>query len=264
LNAVRDPRYYVSVSIDAPRAYLRRLAAAGAVDVWRVPLGTYANDASLSAAEQMRAERRIGDERRRFVVSHAATRAIVADYLDVPPSELRMEMRYGDKPRLANARLEISLAHSGDLALVALATTPVGVDLERMDDLPDDELDDLAEFSLTRRELDAFAALDPPRRRHAFLRVWTRKEAYLKAIGKGIAERAMAEIDVSAGDAAPRLIAAGDDEINSFALIDLDPAPGFVGAVAVAADDVAVTLHDWDPAPAAASATVGEPDRAVS
>lgn len=238
----------------------RRRPTAGAVDVWRVRLGE-ADVATLSAAERARADRRRGDDRRRFAASHTAIRAIVAEYVGVMPAELRLAAPYGEKPRVAGAELELSLAHSGDLALVAVAGSPVGVDFEVVDDLPDDEIDDLAEFTLTERELAALAALEPHLRRRAFLRAWTRKEACLKAVGRGLGDRSLAEIDV--GDEPYERIALTDEAITSVTVVDLEPAPGFVGAVALAADTVALALYDWDP-PAAASGTVGKSDNVVS
>jgi 4'-phosphopantetheinyl transferase len=234
----------------------------GRVDVWRVSLDGDADGATLSPAERVRADRRSGNDRDRFVASHTATRAIVAGYTGDLPGELRLEAPYGERPHVAGGEVAFSLAHSGQLALVAVAQSAIGVDLERVEELPDGEVDDLAEFSLCERELAELAALEPHLRRRAFLCAWTRKEACLKLVGKGLGDRLMAEIDVG-GRGPRRRVELPGETVGAVTVVDLEPAPGFVGAVAVAANNVVVALHDWTPT-ATGSATVGKPDNVVS
>src|SRR5437764_772597 len=81
----------------------------------------------------------------------------------------------------------------------------------------------------------------------AFFNCWTRKEAYLKATGEGIAD-ALAQIEVSLapGPAAQLLHVAGDARVaSSWSLHPLAPTPGFTGAVAVKARDLKLACWRW-------------------
>ncbi|MEU9918199.1 4'-phosphopantetheinyl transferase superfamily protein [Streptomyces sp. NPDC051001] len=165
--------------MDAPR-----------VDVWTVPLdGSPATVAALSRTLSGREAERAGRcrfeaDRSRFVVAHGALRRILAGYLDVPPEELRLERGRHGKPRLVDgAELRFNLSHCGDLALVAVSRhAEVGVDVDRLrSGLP---VEAFAErfFSASDARFVA-AAPGPTERGERFLRLWTRKEAVVKAAG---------------------------------------------------------------------------------
>ncbi|MER6187247.1 4'-phosphopantetheinyl transferase superfamily protein [Streptomyces sp. NPDC001652] len=165
--------------MDAPR-----------VDVWTVPLdGSPAMVAALSrmlsGQEAERAGRcRFEADRRRFVVAHGALRRILAGYLDVPPEELRLERGRHGKPRLADgAELRFNLSHCGDLALVAVSRrTEVGVDVDRL--RPGLPVEAFAERFFPASDARFVAvAPSPMERGERFLRLWTRKEAVIKAVG---------------------------------------------------------------------------------
>ena len=126
--------------------------------------------------------------------AHGLLRALLAERIGVPPDELRFGREpcplcggedHG-RPVLADPGpgLEFSLSRAAGLALVALAPTPVGVDVEA---LPDpgtvDDVAPLLHPAEQARIADARLAARPA----AFARAWTRKEAYLKALGSGIA-----------------------------------------------------------------------------
>ena len=206
----------------------------GVVDVWRLQLATPPDSsedlALLSTVERERLAGRRGTLARRFCRAHAGMRRVLASYLGVDPQAVELLTPYGAPPRLSNSDLQISLAHSDDIALIAVAATAVGVDLEpiaRADNAGAD-LEWMAALTLTDAELDAFRATAPERRARSWLRSWTRKEALLKAHGAGICDQPPAEVDVST------------DVVNAHALVDLAPAPGYVGAVAVARRETCV------------------------
>ncbi|MBZ3906736.1 4'-phosphopantetheinyl transferase family protein [Streptomyces griseiscabiei] len=160
------------------------------VDVWTVPLdGSPATVAALagllSPCEAERGGRcRFAADRRRFVVAHAALRLILADRLDVPPEEVRLRRGRHGKPRLAGGSdLRFNLSHSGDLALVAVTRyDEVGVDVDRL--RPGLPVEPLAERFFPASEARFVAeAAGPTERAGRFLRLWTRKEAVVKAAG---------------------------------------------------------------------------------
>ncbi len=178
-------------------------------------------------------------DRRRFIAGRGILRRIIGDeYLGCDPASLVFVHGPNGKPMLdgrgAGSQLELNLAHSGDLAVYAFAEgRPLGVDLERLRALPD--LDGLAAMVLTPWEQAELGRIGPAEREHAFFRVWTRKEAYLKATGEGLS-RAPATFEVTVGsEAPPRLRGVDDDPMRArdWALQDLELPPGYVGALVV-------------------------------
>ncbi|MCX5255692.1 4'-phosphopantetheinyl transferase superfamily protein [Streptomyces canus] len=165
------------------------------VDVWTVPLdGPPATVARLSRMlSEREAERgdrcRFENDRRRFIVAHGALRLILAGYLDAPPDELRLQRGRHGKPRLAaSSDLRFNLSHSGELALVAVTRhKEVGIDVDRL--RPDLPVEPFAErfFPASDARFVA-AAAGPTERAERFLRLWTRKEAVVKAAGARLAQ----------------------------------------------------------------------------
>ena len=145
----------------------------------------------LTAPEVARAERFATPElRRRYLQAHALLHTVLAAYL--PADSPRCEFGYQTegKPYLVAPQLEPELAfnmsHAGEMVLIALARgSAVGVDVELVRPLTD--LDALAGASCSTREQAYLAALADEARLGAFYRLWTRKEAWLKLQGKGIA-----------------------------------------------------------------------------
>ncbi|MFF0080006.1 4'-phosphopantetheinyl transferase family protein [Streptomyces canus] len=165
------------------------------VQVWTVPLDrppatVAALSRILSEREAERGDRcRFETDRRRFVVAHGALRLILAGCLDVPPEELRLKRGRHGKPRLAGSSdLRFSLSHSGELALVAVTRhREVGVDVDRL--RPGLPVEPFTErFFPAADARFVAAAAGPTERAERFLRLWTRKEAVVKAAGARLAQ----------------------------------------------------------------------------
>lgn len=191
----------------------------------------------LSSDERERAERfRFPQDRLRFVAARVILRALAGRYLEMPGSAVRF--RYGPfgKPSLDarhGSELRFSVAHCGEVAVYAFVRLrEVGVDVEAVQSarlragVPD------SSFSPAERQ--ALNAVPAERRRLAGLGLWTRKEAYLKALGYGL-QQDLASFEVSVPPAAPALLRAPDlqAEAKTWGLYDLQPAQGFVGALCV-------------------------------
>lgn len=166
-------------------------------------------------------------------------RAILSRYVGRPAKQLRFEYsRYG-KPALAaepgQAEVHFNLSHSHGLALVAVThRQAVGVDLEYI--RPMDDYDDVARSTFSANEYAAIRALPAAQRLEAFYACWTRKEAYIKALGEGLSHP-LKQFDVSvAPDAPAALLSAGGDpqEAARWSLWALSPGPGYVAALAIA------------------------------
>jgi 4'-phosphopantetheinyl transferase len=125
--------------------------------------------------------------RQQFLLTRGALRTLIAARIGVRPADVRLARDPGGKPRLAGGRgdLRFNVSHSRGLALIALCYGyDVGVDVEACD--PDLDIDAVLRRFFPRAEAARLSALPPPRRRAAFFRSWTRKEAWLKATGGGL------------------------------------------------------------------------------
>jgi len=189
--------------------------------------------ALLSPGERARADAfHFARDRALYTAAHAGLRRVLAAELGALPAELSFTLEAGGRPRLAGAgELHFSLSHAGDRALVAVARTPrVGVDVEV--ERADVDVGRLSARHFTASERAELAALEDALRLKAFYRVWTRKEAYVKALGKGLFHPLDA-FDVSAG--APARFAGFRDgsRLADWSLVDLDLGAGRAGALAV-------------------------------
>ena len=206
---------------------------------------------TLSCDEMMRAERfRFERDRRRFVVGRGVLRTILGRYLGVEPGQMQFRYDPRGKPHLAEAvggcGLQFNLAHSHELALYAFTRDrEIGVDLEYVRPMPDAE--EIAARFFSTRENAVFRVLPKSQKLEAFYNCWTRKEAYLKAIGDGLA-RPLDQFDVSLapGDPAMLLHVEGDPlETARWSLQALTPAVGYVAAVAVEGRGWRLACWQW-------------------
>jgi 4'-phosphopantetheinyl transferase len=161
----------------------------GEVHVWQLDLESapFASIAPLlSEDEQRRAARFHFDrDRDRWTASHGLLRMILGRYLASSPAALQLEHGPFGKPKLIGEALHFNLSHSGGHALVAVARQcEVGVDIERL--RSDFSPEELAAHVFSSVEQANLLALPPAERPHAFLKIWTGKEAYTKARGLGL------------------------------------------------------------------------------
>jgi 4'-phosphopantetheinyl transferase len=189
--------------------------------------------ALLSVQEADRAERFIFPrDRQRFVVSHGLLRTILARYAGKAPQALSFSRRSGGKPCLdGHGDLHFSLAHSGDAILIAVSLAgEVGVDVEELRVMNDAE--GLVARFFSESERRHYAELAPQHRAAAFFAGWTRKEAYVKALGSGLStplDSFSVNFDVPA-----RLLAPA----GPWTLRHLAVGGGYVGAVAMPGADL--------------------------
>jgi medium-chain acyl-[acyl-carrier-protein] hydrolase len=211
------------------------------VHVWRVPLECRPETVShllagLAPDERERADRfHFDKDRRHFIAGRGALRAVLGRYLGEPPERLRFTYNVYGKPALVGGgNVRFNLTHSHGLALLAVTRgREVGVDLERVRaDLAGEEL---AERFFSPREVAALRGLPQGQRREAFFRCWTRKEAYIKARGAGLA-LPLDRFDVTLRPDEPAALLATHDEpaeAGRWSLRNLAPGDGYAGALAV-------------------------------
>jgi 4'-phosphopantetheinyl transferase len=158
------------------------------LQVWAVDLDCAGGDvALLSTCERARAGRlKRPDERRRSLQAHCAVRRVLALQLGVDPGYLEFDTTDTGKPFLAKPAqaLQFNLSHSDRHGLIAVAEDrSVGVDIEMT--RPMSDLLEVAVGVATAREIDLLRQLPAGEMHSSFFDLWTRKEALLKAIGRG-------------------------------------------------------------------------------
>ena len=216
----------------------------GHVDVWATALDPAPAiqarlERWLDADERARAARFVfARDGRRFGVARGTLREILGGYLGLAPAAVRFVYAAAGKPAVARsepgAAVEFNVSHSGEVALYAVgASGRIGVDVEQL--RPLDDLEALAERNFSAAERRALLALPPAARAAAFFACWTRKEAFIKALGDGLAYPLDAfTVAFTAGEPARFLEIRGEPAAAArWTLAALDVGAGYAAAVAV-------------------------------
>jgi 4'-phosphopantetheinyl transferase len=212
------------------------------VHVWFVELAASAASVeacfrSLSADERERASRfRFEHLKTAFTLSRGILRVLLGSYLAIEPDRVRFAYEPRGKPRVAfpDTPLEFNLAHSGKFATYAFAVgCELGVDIEEVRPARDQE--SIVRRFFSREEREEWLELDLSQRDEAFFRCWTRKEAYIKALGDGLSMPLDSfRMSLRQGVPAALIYAAGDPTAASkWSLCSLAPADGYIGSLAV-------------------------------
>ncbi|MER5779893.1 4'-phosphopantetheinyl transferase superfamily protein [Streptomyces sp. NPDC002039] len=209
----------------------------GQLDVWLLPPPESPRDVpmgDLDDRELRRAEAyRRSDDQRMYAAAHVGLRRVLAVYTGIAPRNLAIagERYDGSGGRNGRPRVlgvpgapQFSLSHSHGLALVAVAETRVGADVQRIPSAGTAEACLPALHPVEREELER---LPEDRRTAAFGRLWTRKEAYLKGIGTGLARGT--HLDYLGEQRAP-------DRPEGWVVGNLPLCDGHVAAVAILGD----------------------------
>lgn len=158
------------------------------IRVYRADLGQLCAEACLSVLsdeERQRASRLSNTAaRHEFVTARALLRHLLSKHTGEPASTLQFATGPCGKPALRGSqRVHFSLSHSHGVALVAIASAEVGIDIERIDGTVD--YDSVAETMFSAAEFGMLRSASTSQRGEVFFSIWTRKEAYLKATGFG-------------------------------------------------------------------------------
>jgi len=205
----------------------------------------------LSNDEQERADRfRFQKDRQRFIAARGLLRTILGRYLAVEPGLLQFRYSSTGKPALdgnsSDSTLHFNLSHSVGLALYAFTRArEVGIDVEFLQ--PSISNERIPEQFFSPREAAAIRALPPQGQPEALLACWTRKEAYLKARGDGLAHR-LDEFEVTLAPGEPAALlstAVNPQEASRWSLHFLEPAPGYLAALAVEGHNLQLKCWQW-------------------
>lgn len=227
---------------------------ANQVHVWRAAIDQSLNRIDslqklLSEEEQKRAQRFVFQkDRNRFILARGLLRTLLGRYLEIGPEKVNFIYNSFGKPDLAEIKTEIrfNLSHSRNIILLAFTRNRhVGVDVEYI-------REDFAEMPIAERffapqEVAELQSLPDDQRTLAFFNCWTRKEAYIKAVGKGLSIP-LDEFRVSLRPDQPAALLFNkkdNAETSRWRMETLDPGPDYVGAVAVDGQDWELNCWHW-------------------
>jgi 4'-phosphopantetheinyl transferase len=201
------------------------------IHIWSADLGiTTAQEeallALLSPDEHERAERfKYLQHRMRFIAARGSLRQILSNYLDLPPKEIIFAYGEHHKPYLTASPIQFNLAHSGDMAVYAITLNhPIGIDIEK---IQNNYNPDIAKRFFNPQEYAALLALPEHKRILGFYCLWARKEAIIKATGRGIS-MGLATFNVSVNDVSETVIVQNE----AWSLLPLSIHPDYASAVA--------------------------------
>lgn len=231
------------------------LLQANAVHVWTASL---AHDLShletlqglLSAEEVNRAHRfHYARDRHRFIAGRGQLRMLLGHYLDQPPESIHFDYSAYGKPSVTNERgLTFNISHADDMALYAFAyQAEIGVDIEAIKmDFP---VEDISQHYFSTTEIAVLSRLPDDLKHRAFFTCWTRKEAYIKARGEGLSIPLDSfDVSLTPGEPASLLVTRDQPtEAAEWSLFDLQPGPGYAGALAIRGHHWQLSLRDYTP-----------------
>jgi 4'-phosphopantetheinyl transferase len=232
-----------SMPASAPGPDVLELAAlTPGIALWLCRLDRIATDVALllpllSVQEHERAER-FGTAllRERWTAGRATLRSLLGRTLGFDPAAVRLRRGLRGRPELdGNYAVDFNVSHTGDMALIAIATgtqdgTRIGIDIERED--RSINTDGLARKFLTDRERAEIAPMATDARRRRFLRLWTCKEAMGKATGDALSAP-FRNMDVTLGDG-PRLVAGPMPYVpTAWQLVAAATPPGLIATLAI-------------------------------
>jgi 4'-phosphopantetheinyl transferase len=206
----------------------------------------------LAADEIDRANRfHFHKDRERFVAGRGMLRMILSSYVGVPPGEIIFTYgsrgKPGLQPQVGRPAIQFNLAHSHGTAIYAMTQDrSVGVDIESVQaDFP---VEDVAGRFFSMSEVSALQALPSTLRTEAFFKCWTRKEAFVKALGDGLS-CPLRDFDVSLAPGEPaRLLRVGwaPEEASRWCMEDIDSVPNCAAAVVYSGSPCRLHVSQWD------------------
>jgi 4'-phosphopantetheinyl transferase len=220
---------------------------AGEVHIWSVNLDPPAERVEalgrcLSQDERDRANRfRFDRHRRQYVVGRGALRTLLAAYAGTRPELVRFTYGPRGKPFLeGGGDLQFNLSNSDERALVGFVRgREIGVDIEYLKPMPDCE--QISERFFSESERLVLRGVPKESKEEAFFNCWTRKEAYLKAVGEGLAAPLDSfDVTLAPGEPPRMLTLRGDaDAAARWWLEHFRLSPEYIGALALERQDPA-------------------------
>ncbi len=208
-------------------------------------------DATLSRHERERASRFVFERHKiRYIFAQGVLRDVLSRATGFPPASLAFTLNDFGKPYLQTpAALGFNLSHSEDLVTIGLVEQrEIGVDVEFI--RPMSNLEDIAAGVYTPDEVASLLQAQGKARERLFFRYWTRKESYVKAIGKGLSiPLSTFDTRFPTGSDGTALACTPDaPHVENWWMEDLASVPmGYSGAVTVERGIEDIEYRDWHP-----------------
>lgn len=185
----------------------------------------------LSSSERNRASRyHFNKDKNRFIICRTLLKILLAEHIGLKIGEVILDVDSNKKPFLpSHPFVFFNVSHAGDYAIIAIAKSPIGVDIEYVD--KNFDYKEILPSIFNTSEIDKVNHSDD--KHVAFYGFWTRKEAVVKAVGKGIDGNSF-KIPVTNGfHSVPLSLVSDFKTINVFSFILNDD---YLGAVAITED----------------------------
>ena len=188
----------------------------------------------LSGDEIERADKfKFEKHKRRYIAARSFLRNILSQYIHIPADKIIFAYTDKGKPYIPNSKIKFNLAHSHERAVYAVTLNDeIGIDIEHRRKIEDAM--EIAKRFFSKDEIEALTKLEEQHISDAFLNCWTRKEAFIKAVGEGLSYP-LADFSVSIdNDWAEILrIKKAPEEISEWQLINVEVNGEYVSALAV-------------------------------
>jgi 4'-phosphopantetheinyl transferase len=228
------------------------------VDIWQIQIsgqgGVERRRQLLSPDEVQRADAfQFEKHRRRYIAGRAAMRQILGIYTEIAPKELVFSYGEKGKPELAGElkrpEIKFNLSNSQDVAVLAVTQNlTVGIDIEWIN--PEFATDEIARRFFAEGEVRRLQALPVTERSDAFFACWTRKEAYIKALGEGLSVP-LDSFEVAFGPGVPAAllqVRVNPSEIERWSMYDIAVTQGFRSALIVEGKGHRLRHMQWEEA----------------
>lgn len=226
LNALDSPPIVESLSKNPVQIWIGHLD----LPVERIE----AFNSILSDEERERAKRFHFEKHKvRYIASHGFLRKTLSKYINIEPTQIKFTQTSKGKPMFDKTflyNISFNLSHSDNKALIAVTSKDsIGVDIEFI--RPMEDLDQLAKRFFSENEYKFINSFS--KKEDIFFRIWTLKEAFMKATGEGIAE--LEDIETVFDDNQDVKIVYKKKFLdpNIWNICYFNPAESFVGAMAV-------------------------------
>ncbi|MGF1540673.1 MAG: 4'-phosphopantetheinyl transferase family protein [Pleurocapsa sp.] len=210
--------------------------------VWRANLNLTTAEITqlteiLAEDERIKADQfRFAQHQQRYVAARGILRKILGCYLNLSGDAIQFEYNSRGKPEIADSlnaiNLQFNVSHSQDFALYGITCDRrIGIDLEYLRDL--DDADKIARRFFAPTESALVASLTGDEQKRVFFQFWTAKEAYLKAIGSGLAG-GLDTVEIALKPQAIALLAVGETSENhaNWSLVPFIPQPNYIATLA--------------------------------
>ncbi len=231
----------------------------GELHIWRILFSRLRDSVdeayeTLSEDERQRAGRfRFEKDRVQSMLSRAALRSLLGRYLSAKPRDIVFNYGPSNKPGLEHpipsdvTPFSFNVSHSGDIALIAIAALPnVGIDVEII--RPDFATAEVAKRFFSPGEVRKLQSLAKREQAEAFFNCWTRKEAYIKAVGVGLSIPLDSfDVEFGPGKQARLLeIRGGLERASAWWMSSLDAGDGYAAAVVARGKPATLAGYDYE------------------